>query len=245
MNNDELKVSKDIYAQFRNPSSNLFLETNTEKIFQAAKTDANLYPVSRDEILAFKNNLELASRNFEQRTLGNRRPRYLNYRSYISFSPRSIICGDLLFVKSLKHLGKKTVVISLFMDIFRFIHYFIPSFIHSFIQLILYSFFHSFIHQLIHSLHLSLKFAYSRMVYLSTQKSTSSRETFQHFEEALKFFGCSKHDKFKYFASDRGYFSPTSATLSHAHAITHAVTRSKTHTYTIYPHLQHSFFTPT
>ena len=140
MNNDELKVSKDIYRQFINPNSELFLETNTEKIFQGAKNDANLYPVSRDEILAFKDNLELASRNFEQRTLGNRQPRYLNYKSYISFSPRSIICGDLLFVKSLKHLGKKTVVISLFMDIFRFIHSFTHSFIHSFIHPIIHSF---------------------------------------------------------------------------------------------------------
>ena len=140
MKDDELKVSRDIYAQFINPNSDLFLETSTENIFQAAKRDANLYPVSRDEIEAFKLNLELASRNFAQRTLGNRQPRYLNYKSYISFSPRSIIAGDLMFVKSLKHLGKKTIVISLFMDIFRhvlqkklcpFIHSFIHSFFHS------------------------------------------------------------------------------------------------------------------
>ena len=130
MNDDELKVSRDIYAQFVNPTSKLFLETNTEKLFQAAKFDANLYPVSREEIQKFKENLELASRHFEQRTLGNRQPRYLNYKSYISFSPRSIICGDLMFVKSLKHLGKKTVVISLFMDMFRFICLIIHSFIH-------------------------------------------------------------------------------------------------------------------
>ena len=119
MNDDELKVSKDIYSQFINPNSDLFLETNSEKIFQAAKKDANLYPVSREEIAKFQSNLELKSRDFQQRTLGNRGPRYLNYKSYISFSPRSIIAGDLMFVKSLKHLGKKTIVISLFMDIFR------------------------------------------------------------------------------------------------------------------------------
>ena len=119
MNDDELKVSRDIYAQFINPTSDLFLETSTENIYQAAKRDANLYPVSRDEIERFKLNLELSSRDFAQRTLGNRQPRYLNYKSYISFSPRSIIAGDLMFVKSLKHLGKKTIVISLFMDIFR------------------------------------------------------------------------------------------------------------------------------
>ena len=135
MNDDELKVSKDIYRQFINPNSELFLETNTEKIFQAAKNDANLYPVSRDEILTFKKNLELSSRNFEQRTLGNWQPRYLNYKSYISFSPRSIICGDLLFVKSLKHLAV-------------YGHFQVHSFIHSFIHPIIHSFdpLKSFIH---------------------------------------------------------------------------------------------------
>ena len=148
MNDDELKVSRDIYAQFLNPNSDLFLETNTENIFKAAKTDANLYPVSREEISQFKENLELASRDFQQRTLGNRQPRYLNYKSYINFSPRSIICGDLMFVKSLKHLGKKTVVISLFMDMFRFIY-------------LLFHTFCSFIHSFIHSFNCSFCYSFS------------------------------------------------------------------------------------
>ena len=89
------------------------------------------------------------------------------------------------------------------------------------------------------------------MVHLSTQKSTSSRETFQHFEEALKFFGCSKHDKFKYFVSDRGYFIVfrTFPCLSHAlsHARSHA-RKKKTHALTIksasqpFPYFFSSFF---
>ena len=161
MTNDDLAVSKRIYAQFINPNSKLFLETNSEKLFQAAKEDANLFPVTRDEIQFFKNNLETASRNFQSRVLRDR-PRYLRFKSYITFAPRTILAADLLFVKSLKHLGKKTIVISLFLDLF------------------------------------------SRMVYLSTQNSTTSQETLTHFEEALAFFGCSKLDKYKYFASDRG-----------------------------------------
>ena len=47
MKDDELKVSRDIYAQFINPNSDLFLETSTENIFQAAKRETLIYIRSR------------------------------------------------------------------------------------------------------------------------------------------------------------------------------------------------------
>ena len=80
------------YQLFKNPNSDFFLETNTKRLYELAKTDANLFPVTHSEINHFKHSIESISRNFEQRTLRARK-RHLSYRSWLSFGPLNILLG--------------------------------------------------------------------------------------------------------------------------------------------------------
>ena len=116
--NNDFEVSKRIYAQFVNPDSDLFLQTDAAALYKAAKEERALHPVTRDEIHRFRQDLEIASRSFERRVLKNR-PRSLNFKSYISFAPKSILAGDLCFLPTLRPGDKrKKVIIAVYMDIF-------------------------------------------------------------------------------------------------------------------------------
>ena len=117
--NSDFEVSKRIYAQFINPDSDLFLQTDAAALYRAAKEERSLHPITREEIHHFQQDLELASRSFEKRILKNR-PRSLNFKSYISFAPKSILAGDLCFLPVLRPGGKKEkkVIIAVYQDIF-------------------------------------------------------------------------------------------------------------------------------
>ena len=118
MTSNDFEVSKRIYEQFINPDSDLFLQTDAHSLYKAAKEERSLHPVTHDEIRLFQRDLELASRSFERRLLKNRE-RSLNFKSYISYAPKSILAGDLCFMPVL-HPGhkRKKVVIAVYMDIF-------------------------------------------------------------------------------------------------------------------------------
>ena len=85
-------TTQTLYNSFRNPASPLFLETNARRIYELAKTDAKLWPVSRQEILNFKSSIESISRDFDSRTLRGR-SRYASRRQWLSFSPLNILLG--------------------------------------------------------------------------------------------------------------------------------------------------------
>ena len=85
-------ATRKLYELYRDPESHLFLQSDTKKIFEAAKNDAKIYPVTRKEILDFKASIESASRDFERRTLRSR-VRYTAHRRWISYSPLSILLG--------------------------------------------------------------------------------------------------------------------------------------------------------
>ena len=118
MTNSEFEVSKKIYQQFINPDSELFLQTDVQALYTAAKNDRALFPVTREEISRFRQNLELASRSYEQRIL-KLRPRSDNFKSYLLWAPQSILAGDLCFLSRLRQGEKRNkVVVAVYQDIF-------------------------------------------------------------------------------------------------------------------------------
>ena len=115
MNTENVIINK-IYQQFRNPNSDLFLQINTDKIFDIAKRDPSLAGVTRSDVLQFKRKVESISRSFQSRILKSR-PRHDQFRSWITFGPLNILLGDLCFLPPLKKHGKKTTILVL-MDAF-------------------------------------------------------------------------------------------------------------------------------
>ena len=95
MNNDKYpdeNTTKELYKLFQDPTSKFFLETNTERIYEQAKEDSRLYPITRDEIEQFKHSIETISRSFETRLLRSRQ-RHLHYRKWITYAPLNILLG--------------------------------------------------------------------------------------------------------------------------------------------------------
>ena len=88
----QFATTQTLYNSFRNPASPLFLETNAKRIYELAKHEAKLWPVTRQEILNFKDSIETISRDFDSRTLRGR-SRYASRRQWLSFAPLSILLG--------------------------------------------------------------------------------------------------------------------------------------------------------
>ena len=85
-------TSLQLYKSFQDPTSRIFLEKNSDRLYRAAKEDSNLFPVTRAEIDQFKRSVEAISRSFESRTLKARR-RHLQYRKWITFGPLNVLLG--------------------------------------------------------------------------------------------------------------------------------------------------------
>ena len=81
-----------LYKLYKDPSSGLFLESSGKRIYEAAKRDARLAPISRQDIERYKLSLESLSRNRQRRYLGSRK-RHNSYRSWKVYGPKNILCG--------------------------------------------------------------------------------------------------------------------------------------------------------
>ena len=90
---DETQTTKKLFQSYINPENHLFLEQDTRKLYEAAKNDANLYPVTYKDIDKFKRSIENISRGFQSRTLRSRR-RHLEFRSWLTYAPHSILLGN-------------------------------------------------------------------------------------------------------------------------------------------------------
>ena len=77
---------------YKDPSSSVFLDSSTKRIYEAAKRDARLAPIDRSTIERYKLSLESLSRNRQRRAIGTRK-RHLSYRKWICHGPKNIICG--------------------------------------------------------------------------------------------------------------------------------------------------------
>ena len=191
MNNDkhpDENTSKELYKLFQDPTSKFFLETNTERIYEQAKEDSRLYPITRDEIEKFKHSIETISRSFESRTLRSRQ-RHLRYRKWITYGPLNILLG--LSVKYTRCIQSK---------------------IHS--HTAIYIIFFSKIGDLCflppikkdgkRFTVLVLLDAFSRLVHLSHLQNATAQTTITAFENGLRFFGVSETQTYYKFTSDRG-----------------------------------------
>ena len=213
-------ATRKLYELYRDPESHLFLQSDTKKIFEAAKNDAKIYPVTRKEILDFKASIESASRDFERRTLRSR-VRYTAHRRWISYSPLSILLG-MNYQSKEKRANRPTNLF--FCELF---------FCTLFARRLMFPAFYSEekwrqicdtdingLFQVIQTdinVHLepipqllflmSKLFHVSRLCHLSLLKNATSTEVCNAFEKALVFFGASNFQSYKKFACDRGYDS--------------------------------------
>ena len=108
---------KRLIQQYKTPYSNIFLKKNTQDIFQAVKKDTELYPTRYNDILRLKNSVESIFRDRETRILRGK-SRYLSYRKWITFSPCSILLGDLCFIPSIHGKSHGQHIICVFQDAF-------------------------------------------------------------------------------------------------------------------------------
>ena len=104
LDEDQIQTTKEIYRLFKDPNSDLYLQQNTEALYQAAKREGKF--LTRAEIRTFQDSVEATSRNFEIRVLKSRK-RHLSYRKWISFSPLHILAGDILFLRKIKPNNNK------------------------------------------------------------------------------------------------------------------------------------------
>lgn len=114
MNND---VSDKLYKRYLNPASKFFLVKNINDIYNQAKKDADLNPVTYKDILTFKNSLETISREKEKRILKWRK-RHLSYRKWVTWGPNNVHLADLAFLRPIKDLNNKKYIILVIQDAF-------------------------------------------------------------------------------------------------------------------------------
>ena len=95
--NDYEKNLKTFHSLYRDPSSNIFLEKNDERILNEAKTDSFLSPISHSQIERYKWSIELISRDQEQRILCGRK-RVISFRPWRTYGPNNIGLADLCYI---------------------------------------------------------------------------------------------------------------------------------------------------
>ena len=107
-----------LYDLYRDPSSGIFLETSTKKIYDKVKRDSRFYHVDYATIERYKRSLETLSKNRERRVLGHRK-RHLSFRKWRTYGPRNILLGDLCFLRSIRdHQESKKYIILILLDSF-------------------------------------------------------------------------------------------------------------------------------
>ena len=115
LDEDQLQTTQEIYNLYKDPNSDLYLQQNTEALYQAAKREGKF--LTRGEIRTFQRSVEAQSRNFEARILRSRK-RHLSFRKWLSFSPLHILAADILFLRRIKQDNNKKYVVLIIMDVF-------------------------------------------------------------------------------------------------------------------------------
>ena len=110
-NQTRLKITR-LYQLYRDPSSELFLNTNVKEIYDACKRDSSLNRVTYNDIYRFKSSIETLSRNKERNYLRGR-SRHLSFRKWKTNGPLNICLGDLCFLRMIKehNNGRHTVLV--------------------------------------------------------------------------------------------------------------------------------------
>ena len=114
--NDDLNIARYLSKSYRDPTSHLFLENGTDRIFAAAKNDSRIFKASKSQIEQYQQSLSEISRSYEKRLLHGKN-RAIQRRSYINFSSLNILVGDLMFLpKNFKQKNEGKSVILALMD---------------------------------------------------------------------------------------------------------------------------------
>ena len=82
-----------LYNKFyKDPSSGVFLDNSTNRIYQTARQDASLVPIDRKTIERYRLSLEVLSRDRQRRYLPSK-IRYKSWRSWVVHGPKNILAG--------------------------------------------------------------------------------------------------------------------------------------------------------
>lgn len=120
--NDYEKNLKTFHSLYRDPSSNIFLEKNDERIYNEAKTDSFLSPISHSQIERYKRSIELISRDREYRILRGRK-RVISFRPWRTYGPNNIGLADLCYIPDFKNPKGKKKTIFVYLDAFSRLAY--------------------------------------------------------------------------------------------------------------------------
>ena len=115
---DQSRKLATLYSKYRNPSSRIFLENDVNHLLAHAKQDPDLQPITRGDIVKFKDLLTTHSRNKERRILRGRK-RHLSFRKWKCYGPNNILLGDLAFLRDIRSRSAKKYTIAVFIDAFR------------------------------------------------------------------------------------------------------------------------------
>lgn len=120
--NDYESNLRTFHSLYRDPTSNIFLEKNDERIYEEAKTDSFLNPISHSEIERYKRSIESISRDREQRILRGRK-RVLSFRRWRTYGPNNIGLADLCYIPDFKNPRGKKKTIFVYLDAFSRLAY--------------------------------------------------------------------------------------------------------------------------
>ena len=120
--NDYEKNLRTFHSLYRDASSNIFLEKNDERIYNEAKTDSFLNPISHSEIQRYKRSIESISRDREQRYLRGRK-RVISFRRWRTYGPNNIGLADLCYIPDFKNPKGKKKTIFVYLDAFSRLAY--------------------------------------------------------------------------------------------------------------------------
>lgn len=84
----------ELYKVYLDPSSHLFLDSNTQRIYEQANRDAALAPTTHAEIIRYQRSLEDISRARQRRTIGQKK-RHLSQRKWITWAPKCVLLGRI------------------------------------------------------------------------------------------------------------------------------------------------------
>ena len=108
---------QNFYSLYRDSQSDIFVDKNTERIFQQAKKDAILDPITHSDIQRYKLSLSTLSRDHERRVLRGRR-RVLSFPKWLTYGENNILCADTAFLPDFRNPKGKKKTILVFLDSF-------------------------------------------------------------------------------------------------------------------------------
>ena len=116
---DTKNFTRLLYSKYRNPTHRIFLDSDVGRLYATAKRDPDLQPVTRCDIVDFKDSLSTLSQSEERRILRGRK-RHLSYRKWKCYGPNNILLGDLAFLRDIRSQKGSRYTILVFIDAFRY-----------------------------------------------------------------------------------------------------------------------------